>query len=195
MRKNARWIPVVVLLTLFVPFYLIKTSIESKVSPFEKFLSRFEDMEMGVDTRTFLYQEVFEDLKNDNKLFTGRGSNGTYYSPYFDETGDDASHRLSVEVGILAIFLKGGFIAVALYLTILCMAIYQALFRSKNYYVFCIGLMLVVHALLLFISNPLDYSCYNMAIWFFTGVCLSKKISSLDNSEINNILIDANQLS
>jgi len=195
MRKNTRWIPVVVLLTLFIPFYLIKTSIKSKVSPFEKILSRFEDMEMGLDTRTFLYQEVYEDLRKDNKLLIGRGSNGTYYSPYFDETGGDTSNRLSVEVGILAILLKGGLISVALYLIILCAAIYQALFRSKNYYVFCIGLMLVVHALLLFISNPLDYSCYNMAIWFFTGVCLSKKIRSLDNSEIKIILTDANQLS
>lgn len=193
-RYKRNWIPTLVLVSLFIPFFLIKNSIETQQSPFEKFLSRFERMEMSVDTRTFLYLEVYDDLKKSDKLFVGKGSNGTYYSPYFDDTGEDTSNRLSVEVGILAILLKGGFVAVFLYLTILFMAIYYALFRSKNHFVMSLGFMLVIHTLLLFISNYLDYSVYNVAIWFFIGVCFSDEIRSLDNSGINNILNNADQI-
>ena len=181
----------IVLISLIIPFYLLQKSLETGQSPFERVLSELTNRELSVDTRTFLYVEVYSDLKEAHSLVTGKGSNGTYYSPYFDETGEDTENRLSVEVGILALLLKGGIISIILYLTLSIAAVYHALFHSNNYIVMSLGFMILLHILILFIANSPDYSVYNYLIWFFTGVCLSKEIRMLSDTEIKTILFDA----
>ncbi len=188
---NTKLIYSIVLISLIIPFYLLHKSLDTGQSPFKKVLSELTDRELGVDTRTFLYVEVYSDLKETHSLITGKGSNGTYYSPYFDETGEDTENRLSVEVGILALLLKGGIISVILYLTLSISAVYYALFHSNNYVVMSLGFMMLLHILILFIANSPDYSVYNYLIWFFTGVCLSREIRMLSNTEIKNFIFDA----
>jgi len=137
-----------------------------------------------------LYFEVFKDLLENNQLITGKGASGTYYSEYFRTAEGDSDTRLTVEVGLLAILLKGGLIAVFINLLILFIAIYLAFFRSKNFYVIGVGYMLFIHTIILFIENLSSFSSYNFIIWIFIGVCLSKEIRNLSNQQIKNILFN-----
>lgn len=187
-RYNFKLILIAACLCLCLPFYLLVSSIITRESAFEKYLVLIDDPELGSDTRTFLYTEVYDDLKYNELLTVGKGSVARYYSPYFETEEGDHSLRLSVEAGILAIMLSGGFIAVFLNLALLLIAIYLALFRSRNYFVVSIGFFLIVHTILLFIESFVVYSLYNLMVWFLVGICLSEEIRSMNNTKIYNLL-------
>lgn len=194
-KLNLKWIPTVSILTLLIPFYALLMSSggesffqTSLATVRNLFSTSSQSIVEKADTRTFLYTEVFDDLLNNNEILVGKGSNGTYNSPYFRATRQDNDQRLTVEVGVLAIFLKGGLIAVILNLALFFIAIYLAFYKSNNDYVMGIGFMLLVHTLILFVENLVSYSMYNFAIWFFTGVCLSRPLRIMNNQEIRWLL-------
>ena len=189
-KYNFKWILKISFLILVVPLFLLQSSIISKQSVFQKYLPEISDTEFSTDTRTFLYFEVFKDLLENNQLITGKGASGTYYSEYFRTAEGDSDTRLTVEVGLLAILLKGGLIAVFINLLILFIAIYLAFFRSKNFYVIGVGYMLFIHTIILFIENLSSFSSYNFIIWFFIGTCLSNQIRSMDNNAIRALLLN-----
>lgn len=189
LKFRFKWILSVAFIMLIVPFLLLQESYITGESAFEKYLSDSTDDEYSIDTRTFLYQELFEDLTNNNRLIVGKGSNGSYYSQYFyDQDVGETHNRNNLEVGILGILLKGGLIAVALNLLILFISIYYCFFKSDNLYTVGIGFFLIVHTLLLFVENYTVYSSYNFFLWFFIGLGLSKNIRGLSNLQIKRIL-------
>ena len=176
-------------LSLSIPIYLLVNSISTGESSFEQNLSSISNEEFNSDTRTFLYIEVFEDLLTNDALIFGKGANGTYYSNFFFKTGNDADNRLTVEVGMLSVLLKTGVVGVILYFLLVLNAIYHSLFKSRNLFVAGIGLMLSVHFILLFVGNAMSLSSYNIYIWFFIGICLSKEIRNMSNPEIKALLL------
>ena len=183
-KFHFKWILRFSFLLLLLPFILLKISVDSGESVIQKYFSQSSDSELTTDTRTFLYTELFADLIENNRLIIGKGANGRYYSSYFSTEEGDAPVRLGMEVGVLTMLLKGGLIAVILNLIILFIAIYFAFFKSNNYYVIGIGYILFVHTLLLFIDNRIGYTSDNFVIWFFIGVCLSKEMRYMNNSQI-----------
>ena len=184
-----KWILLFSCLVLVLPFALLQQSYVTGESAFEKYLGNTNDDEYSVDTRTFLYTELFEDLSSSGSLITGKGANGSYYSEYFYSIDLGETHnRNNLEVGILGILLKGGFIAVFLNLFLLVIAIVYAFFRSNNIYTIGLGYILIVHFMLLFLENYTIYSSYNFFVWFFIGVCLSKKMRGMNNTQIRAIL-------
>jgi hypothetical protein len=186
-RINKKVILITSLLSLSIPFIFFYQALHTGESPFEKYQPNRMDEKLTTDTRTFLYQEVLEDLDETNSFLLGKGSNGSYYSAYFDQYGGDTEKRLSVEVGILAVLLKGGLIAVILNLALIFSAIFYALFKSNNDFIVLVGLMLILHVIIFFITNYLDYSLYNVVIWFFIGLCLSKKIRDYSDQDIRKL--------
>ena len=140
------------------------------------------------DTRTFLYREIINDLDRTNGLLFGKGSSGTYYSPYFHRAKGDSDTRLTVEVGVLALLLKGGVVAVILNLAMFYFSIFLSIFKSNNQYIRWVGFMLLVHTLLLFVENIICYNIYNFMIWFSVGSCLSKEIRNMSDLEIRSTL-------
>lgn len=140
------------------------------------------------DTRTLLYSEIYDDYSASNDLIFGRGASGTYFSRYFLITKADNATRLTVEVGILAVLMKGGLFAVLLNYVIFVMAIYIALAQSNNKYVRSIGLFLGIHVLLFFVENLLSFDLYNFTVWFMVGVCLSKELRGLSDLEMEKLL-------
>lgn len=188
MKFKIKTLLIIAFVVLFVPFFLLFDSIKSGTSAFQKYLVFVKDPQLSTDTRTFLYTEVYDDLKQNDMLRFGKGSVARYYSPYFAEQDGDDRNRLSVEVGLLAMLLSGGLVAVTLNIILLIIAIYLSLFKSDNYLVISLGFVLIVHTILLFIESYLAYSLYNIIIWFITGLCLSKEMRSLTNAEIDNLL-------
>lgn len=197
-KYKMQWIPSTAMCTFLLPFFLLTLSIYSGQSVFQMGFHSLQSMNRNdnitnkvinkADTRTFLYIEVFEDLEKNSELLFGKGSSGTYYSPYFNETGGDRDQRFTVEVGILALLLKGGIIAVILNLAAFYIAIHLAFFRANNQYIMGIGFILLIHTLILFIENTPNYTLHDISIWFFVGVCLSKELRMMSNREIQLLL-------
>lgn len=186
-RFGQKWMLKAAFLFLIVPFFLLVKSVNTGESAIQRYLAESSDTELNIDTRTFLYVELFEDLVSNNQLLFGKGANGKYYSAYFSEIEGDAENRLDVEVGVLAMLLKGGIISVFLNIIIFILAIFYAFFRSRNSYLIGAGFVLLIHTTLLFIENIISYSNYNLMIWFFVGICLSKKLRCMTNMEIQEL--------
>lgn len=130
--------------------------------------------EHSADTRTFLYEEVFDDLTNNDAWVFGKSITGTYYSDYFDNKySNEKEYRFGAEVGVLYFLLKGGLVQFVLYMLILLIAIYRCLFFSKSRYAVLIGLVLLSHYVLLFIEDIPRYDLYNIAMWIFTGLAFA----------------------
>ncbi|WP_430906521.1 hypothetical protein [Maribacter sp. 2-571] len=179
---------IVFFLFLLVPLYLLQEGVKTGVSPFEKYLSGTTDDNLSTDTRTFLYVELFEDLMVNERFLIGKGATGKYYSPYFASFEGDSSMRINVEVGVLSILLKSGFVGVLLHMSMLITAIFLAFFKSNNLFVIGSGFILLIHSILMFIENIIIYNTYNFAIWFFVGVCLSQRIREANNQDIWDLI-------
>ena len=188
-RYKWRWVLYVSFLTLLLPFILVQQSIATGESAIKTYLSSSSDDDLSIDTRTFVYMELYADLVENGKLIIGKGANGRYYSDYFSQVEGDSEIRLNIEVGVLGLLLKGGYIAVVLNLLIFIMAIWYAFFKSKNSYVVGLGFILIVHVILMFLENVINYSTYNFLIWVVVGLCLSNNIRDLTNRQIQKILL------
>ena len=135
-----------------------------------------------VDTRAFLWSEVFEDLKGSEFIF-GKGFLGTYFSEYFlmilvhFQTYADHYERFSVEVGFLQLLLKGGFFWYFLYITPILYSFIKGIFwHYNNKLVFSISIFLFTELLLMFIENNPYFSFQYSLIFFLAGFSLRKMI-------------------
>ena len=126
-RFRVKMILVLAFFAIVTPFILLQQGITTGESPFEKYFSSSSEDEYSVDTRTFLYKEVYLDLVETNKMIIGKGANGRYYSDYFSAQEGDSPIRLNIEVGVLGILLKGGIIALIINLFLFLSAIYLSL--------------------------------------------------------------------
>lgn len=130
------------------------------------------------DTRTLLYEELFEDLTNNDAWLLGKGLNSTYYSAYFDQKHivADSAYRNATEVGFLNYLLKGGIIQAVLYLALLLIAIFNCYFRSNSRAMVLVGSILLAHYVLIFIEEIPKYDLYNIAIWICIGMSFSSTL-------------------
>ncbi len=167
----------------FVKFTILSITtfvIIQVVTNFEEFLNFFQKLfnlsnVYASDTRTFLYEELFDDLKG-IELVVGRGFLGSYFSKYFLElsmlhhTYADSFDRFSVEVGFLELILKGGFIYVAFYfLPLLYTAIKTLLTRQYDALTFNLGIYIFVEMLAMFIENIPFFNFEFFMLFFICG--------------------------
>ncbi|MEZ4856885.1 MAG: hypothetical protein R2812_10475 [Gelidibacter sp.] len=151
------------------------------------------------DSRTFLFQELFQELSPIEKIF-GRGSLGTYYSHYFEHTKwyiveilhrpwwGDSSTRITTEVGYLQMILKGGLIMLILNLFLMTYATYLALFKSNNRFVKRLGFYILILIILSLISFRPAFIPTFIILWIAIGTVLSKKNRQMGNEEIENLI-------
>jgi hypothetical protein len=147
------------------------------------------NQEITEDTRTFLVEEMYEDM-DDTELLVGRGALGTYFSPYFyylrksGFSGGDSATRVVNELGYLEIVLKGGYVMVALYILFLLPAAYLGIFKSKNILSRTAGYYILVHILFWFITYMPIYSPKFILLWMAAGSTISKRARNTKNSEL-----------
>lgn len=182
-----RIINLVILIALIsIPLYFLGVYLVTGDSVFERVttVSYLEnvDEEHVADTRTFLYEEVFEDLTENKAWIYGKGINGTYYSSFFDRK-DVMENRFGAEVGLLYYLLKGGVIQIVLYLLLLLWANYRCMMSNKRFFVL-LGLVLISHYVLLFIEEVPHYDLYNIAIWLYVGMASSASIEEQDEASL-----------
>ena len=176
MRAVKKWSPLKFLVMVVAGYviYQFLVNLQDWLELFKSFIhvKNFDDD----DTRTFLYEEVFGDMKP-YEWILGRGFLGTYFSPYFlwlqtnnnDFTGDHY-YRFSVEVGFLQFLLKGGFAYFFLFITPLVAVVYRGLFTRHNSRIaFYISIYILCELLIMFIENIPSYHFQFFIIFFLAG--------------------------
>ncbi len=139
------------------------------------------------DTRTFLYYEVFQDLKLNNAFLLGKGLNAGYASEVFGTYS-----RPIVEVGFLQILLKTGVVGFILYISVIISSIAMTLRKSRSLFMKSLGLLLVGYVLMIFIENIIGYNMLNIMIWIAVGMCHSETLLELSDRDLSKLLIRGN---
>ncbi len=147
------------------------------------------------DSRTFLFRELANDMSTSEKIF-GRGSLGTYYSPFFNKVlryfelmGEylfalDNPTRITIEVGYLQMILKGGFLMLILNFSIMLRASYLAFFKSNNSFVKRLGLFIFSLTLLSLISFRPAFTPTFILLWMSIGTVLNKSNREMTDDEV-----------
>lgn len=153
------------------------------------FKNILENKELSTDTRTFLFEELFDDMSTGEQI-VGRGVLGTYYSPYFQYTtdhdlGGDVPDRSVSEVGYLFMILKGGFVLLFLYLLILIPAAYLGIFRSQNLIAKMCGYYIVLYIVLWGVSYTPAFVPKFIMLWMAAGTCISPAARNMKIEKID----------
>lgn len=182
-RKLVNFLAVIVLLVPLVSIYMgfkghsvFQLAIGNEYSGSSQF-------NPYADTRTFLYYEVFQDIRLTKSLLIGKGLNAGYTSEVFE-----TYRRLIVEVGFLQIILKTGIVGFILYVSVIISSIKNALGRSKSLFMKSLGLVLVGYILMIFIENVIAYNMLNIMIWIIAGMCHSDALLKLSDREFCKVI-------
>ena len=181
-RLSRKWINTLVICILMVPIISLYMGVKGQ-SVFQLALGEnersYSQLDPYADTRTFLYFEVFQDLRMNHAFMFGKGMNAGYYSEAFQ-----TYQRPIVEVCFLQVLLKTGIVGFLLYIAIIISAIYKALSRSKSNFLKSLGLLLVGYTIMIFIENQIAYNLLNVLIWVVIGMCHSEELRRLNDKDI-----------
>ena len=193
MKVNKNLITAIVFLALIAPFYLLYLGVKGKdvfkMVLGENKMEGYRQENLRSDTRTFLYVDVFRDLKINKAFIFGKGMNAGYASHDFE-----TFNRLAVEVGFLQVLLKSGIVGFLLYITLIISAIFKALNDSKNLFIQYLGLLLSGYVLMFFIENIVCYNLLNIVFWLTVGMCHSKELRGLNDEEIKDLFLNVRDL-
>jgi hypothetical protein len=189
MKVSRKLINVIVFLALITPFYLLYLGLTGKdvfkIVLGENTEQGYKQENLRSDTRTFLYVDVFRDLKINNAFIFGKGINGGYASEDFE-----TFNRLAVEVGFLQILLKSGIVGFLLYISLFISAIFKALNNSENHFMKYLGLLLCGYVLMFFIEDIIGFTLFNVIVWCVIGMCHSKELRALNDKEIRDLFLN-----
>ncbi len=144
------------------------------------------------DTRTFIYEGVLAtSLKNDSWLI-GRTFVRGYevdqlfgveaYQIIFERTG--RMERISCEVGILNPFTWMGLIGLLLYSLMILAPSWYGVFRGRNKYVQCAGIILAFRFMFSFIEEMQTFGWNTITLWLMVAMCISPKFLKMSNNEM-----------
>ena len=144
------------------------------------------------DTRTFIYEGVLAtSLKNDSWLI-GRPFVRGYevdqlfgveaYQIIFERTG--RMERISCEVGILNPFTWMGLIGLLLYSLMILAPSWYGVFRGRNKYVQCVGIILAFRFMFSFIEEMQTFGWNTITLWLMVAMCISPKFLKMSNNEM-----------
>ena len=184
-KVNKILLNVIVFCVLLIPFGSLYLGIKGQ-SVFQMMSGdddrQYSQLDPYADTRTFLYYEVFQDLKHNDAFLLGKGLNAGYMSEAFE-----TYNRPVVEVAFLQILLKTGIVGFLLYISIIISAIFKALSSSKNVFLKSLGLLLASYLIMIFIENQIAYNLLNVITWIVVGMCHSKALRELNDKEIYDL--------
>tara|TARA_B100000282_G_scaffold175456_1_gene127235 strand:- start:185 stop:1426 length:1242 start_codon:yes stop_codon:yes gene_type:complete len=187
----------IVLLSIFIfPFYIFFSINYFDHSFFSAILNLFQNTDSSnnffIDTRSFLFIEIFNHFKNDGNIFIGNGGFANYYTYWFDfissfmETSE-GKYRLSMEVGFLSILLKGGIVYLLLHYLLIYQTTTYAVNNSKNIYLKNLSVIAISFLFTSSYENVLAFDTLNVSFWIILSLLYSKKIINLSNEDIQTI--------
>lgn len=189
---NRRVANLAAVVMIVVPFYYFFLYVTTGFSVFNNELSARSSSlgDNADDTRTFIYEEVLDDLRDTKTIWLGKGINGRYYSVYFSHSLGDNENRANPEVGLLSYLLKGGIVYTVIIFLLLFLSVIRTLSTKNNILAQIFGLLLVQHIFLLFIENIPQYTMYNVVIWCIIGFAFSPELCEIKETEIRELFLE-----
>ena len=145
---------------------------------------------LGGDSRTFLYVEVLQSIKNNGNFIFGSGMGTGYESFLIDvSNGTYNNKRYTSEVGILNNLLQTGLIGVLIYFIVLFKVSYTAISQSSNMLSKILGLYISFRWLLYFIEEFTQYDLNFYFFWLAIGLVSSGKFRTMNDKQIKNLFL------
>jgi hypothetical protein len=141
-----------------------------------------DDINLAADTRTFLYVDVFSTLNGNGNMIMGEGATGKYKTDVLDF--GDKRGRYGSEVGFLNILLYSGIVGLVLYLLILFIASYYAIYRSNNFLCKMLGLLIAGRWLIFFIEEFTFFDLNTLFTWLVIGLICSQEFRSMSEKDL-----------
>lgn len=132
------------------------------------------------DTRSGVEENFYKNVTGVDALI-GRGWYGVYYEPIF------GNHRREMETGYLVLVLRGGWIYLGLYLSVLLYSAYLGLFCSKNLMAKSFAAIILLHIIELYPHGWPSFSLYYMSIWLGVYFCMFKPYRQLTELQIRRL--------
>lgn len=155
-----------------------------------------QKIDMSDDTRTFIYQEVIGSAVNHDYVMFGRTparGNDSYF--FYDITKDmneankvyNIKHeRPQNEVCFPNIFTWLGVVGMVLYILIYAFASFQAVYRSQNFYVKMIGVLVAFNFFYGWIENATNFDILNFCYWILISICLSSTFRDMTDEQFKD---------
>ncbi|WP_111308311.1 hypothetical protein [Confluentibacter sediminis] len=193
---NSKTVKSIIFLTMLaLPIIMLTLGIIGSYNIFEK-LSENEDLEykievgdklqkQNIDTRSFLYEEVLEDLISTDNLLFGKSPSQGYKSYFFYNNGGAMNGiRYSSEVNILNLMLYFGLVGCMLMVILVISVSYYGIFKSNNKLAITLGFLLLSRYLLFFIEEFTQFNFNFYFFWLVMGLVASKQFRSMNESQI-----------
>ena len=148
------------------------------------------DAKLGADTRTFLYQEVFESAEKNDYLWFGRSPARGYDTVAFRDLALVSGYRErpSSEVALLNIFTWYGAVGVVLLASIFLSAAYSVMCWGNSFFSAALGYYIAFRWVTFWIE---DFTVVNLNfafLWISVGISLSRRCMRLGDREWQKIL-------
>lgn len=145
------------------------------------------EMNMVVDTRTFIYEEILESAVHNNYWLLGRtparGNDSDSFGVFTAElTG--RNERLSNEIGLANVFTWTGLLGVILYSFIFYRASFLAVNRSKSIYARLLGIYVAFRWLYSWVEDINNFSLNYFMLMIMIGLCFSESFRRMTMKDV-----------
>ena len=191
---NKKLLNIFGIVTLIIPLIFLYTGYTGKLDIFEYYTIDNSELNLTQrkqfsNTRTFLYVEVIDSMKNkDNSLLFGGGASNGYQTNYFFDTNVSIStnqERYKTEVAFLNTLNRSGLIGALLEILILFFAAYYAINKSNNNFCKLLALYLYLSFILYFLELPQELNLGYFFYYFIIGICLNNSFRKANDKEVN----------
>lgn len=182
-------IPILMLTLAVMDSYNVFSQTEEEEEGYSTTNKVGEEENLMIDTRTFLYVDIFTTLENSGNWLFGEGAAGSYQSDWFyDDGGAIQGKRFGCEVGILNNLLRNGIIGVILYFLLLYAVSFLAIQHSANILSKMLGLFIAFRWTYSFVEEFTQYDLNFFFFWIAIGLVSSINFRRMTDSEIINYL-------
>lgn len=124
------------------------------------------------DNRNAIEIAFWEDMLNGYDFVWGRGLNGTYFCPMY-ENGNWVVNRNAIETGYCYLVLEGGIINLILYTIIMLRSAYFGWFMSNNNFSKACSIFIAIYLFYLIPFGLPAFSLTYLFVWIGVRACLS----------------------
>lgn len=145
-----------------------------------------------VDSRTAIYYDVFSELTRQKSIIFGLGGNGKTQTTLSDLSDDYyltyKEGRRNTESGMLNYFQWGGILSAFSYYLLLCIASYNAIYKSRNIFFLLLGIFMSFKIMYSFIEDNISTNTMSFYIMLSIGLCYNKTLKNLNNQSIKKMI-------
>lgn len=145
---------------------------------------------LTTDSRTNIYLDVYEELKDKNAFLFGLGGNGKTSTTLIYNQAHDYSiiykyGRGATESGMLNNIQYGGITGLLVFSILFIMASYKATANSNNEFMRMLGSFIAFKYFYSFIEEPVSPQGCSFYLYLWIGMCYNKYLRKMDNNMMN----------